>query len=155
MNRFPFTMPRGRRQEAYLLTMGIVVSAFLLLSLLVPPYHLREVATLGPGGYRVYELRGTQWGMVHFSIESSGPVTVCITNSGGLRLLEAGRAAPCLFNVVDTTHVSQFWRFPVKGPLYIVVVNPSIREPVRVSVDVANGLVVWGSYIKNAYPGWS
>jgi len=150
MTHYILIGPLGRRQKTHLLTLMIVMLTFLLTLLFIPPYHIHEVTTLPPGGYQVYKLQGTQWSMVHFSVNSSGPVTICITNLGGMHLLRSGKGVLCLFNKEDVTHMNVFWRFPQKGPLYMLVVNPSENRPVKVSISVTSGILVWGSYLRIA-----
>ncbi|ASJ09251.1 hypothetical protein A3L11_08425 [Thermococcus siculi] len=132
-----------RKLEALGFTFTVVLAVVLALALMATSSSIRDDVIITPGEYRIYELEGNPWSTVHFSIDSTEPVTVCITDDTGISLLKSGEGALCFFKAEGVTHIEKIWRFPKGGPLYLVVIGNSPEEPAEVSLRLSSGLVMW------------
>lgn len=103
--------------------------------------HYEDKLILNHGEVGVYEIEGSSWSVIYFSVSSDKPVTVCITDKNGQQMLETG-SGMCLFKAEHVTHVSKVWRFPVAGPLYLVVI-PEGEDPVSAEVDIRSIMNTW------------
>ena len=131
-----------KRVEALGLTIAVVLAVVLVLAVLGVSYSVREETLINPGEYEVYELEGDEWSTVYFSVDSTLPVTVCITDGTGISMLKSGRSL-CFFKAEGVTHLEKMWRFPTEGPLYLVLVNDSGEKPARVSLRISTGPIMW------------
>jgi len=125
-----------------ILALGIALMMTLALTginVSLSQYHQRIVLNQGEIG--AYEIDGTQWTVIYFSVNSNKPVTVCITDQNGAEKLSSGSRL-CMFLVQKTTHVSRIWRFPMRGPLYLLVI-PEGNEQVSVDIEIRNLLNTW------------
>ncbi|ASJ12530.1 hypothetical protein A3L14_06325 [Thermococcus thioreducens] len=136
----PLTMKRIEALGFTILVVGLILVAATLWG---ASYSFQENVVISSGGYYVYKLEGYDWSVIQFSIKSTEPVTVCITDEVGLRILKSGDGALCLFKVDDTTSVEKIWRFPKDGPMYMIIIPESNGGPVSVSIHVKGGLVLW------------
>ncbi|WP_297089941.1 hypothetical protein [Thermococcus sp.] len=132
-----------RRIEALGFTIFVIGAILIAATLWGASYRFQENVVISPGGYYVYKLEGYDWSVIQFSIKSTEPVTVCITDDVGFRILKSGDGALCLFKVDDTTSVEKIWRFPKDGPMYLIIIPESKGGPVSVSVRVKGGLILW------------
>ncbi|NJE47261.1 hypothetical protein E3E35_07585 [Thermococcus sp. GR7] len=132
-----------KRIEALGFTIVVVTVLIIAPILWGASYNFKEDILIEPGDYKVYKLDGYEWSMLHFLIESDRPVTVCITDETGLRMLKSGEGMICLFRVDSTTSVERVWRFPKRGPLYLVIISDSTDEPTSVHLQVEGGLILW------------
>ncbi|WP_237268636.1 hypothetical protein [Thermococcus celer] len=136
------TATRMKRAGAVGFTV-LVVMAVLLVVVLGSSYRFQESVVVRPGERYVYELDGYSWTTLQFTIRSTGPVTVCITDGTGLNALYSGGEAICLFKVDGATNVDRVWRFPKNGPLYLVVIPKSKEGPVSLHLNVKGGVRFW------------
>jgi len=94
------------------------------------------------GEVGMYEIEGSPWSVIYFSVSADKPVTVCITDENGQQMLKAG-SGMCLFLAEHVTHISRIWRFPVKGPLYLVIIPEGEKSPVSVEVEIRSLMNTW------------
>ncbi|WP_226996611.1 hypothetical protein [Thermococcus sp. 5-4] len=132
-----------KRIEAFGFTILIVGAILLAATLWGVSYKFQENVVIPTGGYYAYKLDGYEWSVIQFSMKSNEPVTICITDEVGFRILKSGDGALCLFKVDGATRVDKIWRFPKNGPMYLVIIPDSNGGPVSISLRVKGGLVLW------------
>ncbi|NJE02976.1 hypothetical protein [Thermococcus sp. MV11] len=135
--------PTLRKLEALGFSAVIVVIILLGTAVWGASYRFHEDLTLNPGEYYVYKIKGHSWSTVYLSIESTKPVTVCITDGTGIAMLKSGEGSLCFLKAERIRNLERLWRFPKNGPLYLVLLPDSDDGPVRVSLTVESGLVPW------------
>ncbi|NJE61352.1 hypothetical protein E3E51_06270 [Thermococcus sp. 21S7] len=131
-----------KRIEAFGFAVLIVGAILLAATLLGVSYKFQENIVIPAGGYYAYRVEGHEWSVMRFSIKSDEPVTLCITDDVGFRILKSGDGALCLFKVDGATRVDKIWRFPKAGPMYMVII-PESKDAVSVSLQVKGGLFLW------------
>ncbi|WP_232460748.1 hypothetical protein [Thermococcus barossii] len=132
-----------KRIEALGFTVLIVGAILLAATLWGVSYRFQENIVIPTDGYYAYKLDGYEWSVIQFSVKSDKPVTVCITDDVGLRIIKSGDGALCLFKVDGTTKIDKIWRFPKNGPLYMVIIPDSRGGPVSISLRLKGGLILW------------
>ena len=138
------TRSRGaKRLEAVAFALAVVVIIILGITTWGLSYRFQESAFIEPGGYYVYRLEGYEWSVLEFSIKSDEPVTICITDDVGLRILKSGDGAFCFFKAEDVTSIEKIWRFPKSGNMYFVIIPESNESPISVSLRIRGGLILW------------
>lgn len=134
-------LPRGLGADLLAFVIAVMMALGITsVSALTSAYEHETV--LKGGHIGVYELDGTPWSIIYFSVKSSQPVTVCITNGNGNHALSSGTGV-CLFLAKHVTHISKVWRFPVKGPLYLLIIPEREDTPVSVQVEIRTLLSGW------------
>ncbi|WP_457742031.1 hypothetical protein [Thermococcus sp.] len=96
---------------------------------------------LAPNSTYTIQLRGYQWESIYIEIKSSTPVTVCITDSVGLRLLHSGEGALCYLYKANVTKFDEYWRFPTSKRLYLLIISKG--EAAKVKVNLRMGVLTW------------
>ena len=96
---------------------------------------------LTPNSTYSIQLRGYQWESIYIEIKSNAPVTVCITDSAGLRLLHSGEGALCYLYKANVTKFDEYWRFPTSERLYLLIISKGEAAEVRVSLRM--GVLTW------------
>ncbi len=134
---------KTKKAEAFGFTILLIGAILLSTILLGASYSSQRKIVIPPGGYYVYKLSGHEWSMIQFSMRSNEPVTVCITDETGFRILKSGDGALCLFKVDGATRIDKVWRFPKNGPMYMVIIPDSKEGPVSISLRVKGGLILW------------
>ncbi len=128
-------------EDAIVLALTIMLTLGITGVSMVLSGHENEI-TLHPGEIAMYEIDGTSWSVIYFSVNSNHPVTVCITKGNGEGMIKAG-SGMCLFLEEHVTHLSKVWRFPVDGPLYLLVIPEGERTPVSVHVEIRSLMSTW------------
>ncbi|WP_246454692.1 hypothetical protein [Thermococcus camini] len=132
-----------KKMEALGFSLMIVAVVLMATAVWGGSHRFQEDVVLNSGEYYLYTLNGHQWSTVYFSIKSTGPVTVCITDGTGVEMLKSGEGPLCFFKAEDTTSIEKIWRFPEKGHLYLVLVPAPGTRQARVSITVKSGLILW------------
>ena len=135
-----------RKLEALGITFALVVVPIMILAVLGFFGRIEENTLIYPGQYEVYKIKGGTWTTVYISLDSTQPVTVCITDEAGLKMLKSGKGMLCFFKAERVMHLEKVWRFPKKGSLYLVLVNNSTRTPAKLSIRVSSWLVIPHSF---------
>lgn len=136
----PFTL---KRIEAISFTLTVILIVLLLTAAWGASYRFQKTAIITPGNYFVYRMDGYEWSVIHLSIEADNPVTVCITDEVGLRILKAGDGTLCFFKAEGVTELDKVWRFPKNGQVYLVIIPDSEESPISVSLRIKGGLLLW------------
>ena len=119
---------RARKFEA--ITFSILVVGLALLPFLFMNHSYSDRFILGEGGYYSYSLEGGPWNVVIISLESTHPVTICITDKNGMAMLAGGRSALCYYRATSVTELNKLWRFPERGDFYVVIMSESSEKSV-------------------------
>ncbi|AEK72158.1 hypothetical protein GQS_01280 [Thermococcus sp. 4557] len=135
--------PTLKKMEALGFSLMIVAAVLMVAAVWGGSHGFQGDVMLNPGEYYLYTLSGHQWSTIYFSIKSTQPVTICITDETGVEMLKSGESPLCFFRAEDTTSIEKIWRFPEKGPLYLVLVPAPGTQQTRVSITVKSGLVLW------------
>ncbi len=134
-------LPEGLGADALAFVIAVMVALGISsVSALTSVYEHDTVLYGGQIG--MYELDGTQWSIIYFSITSDKPVTVCITDQSWNQMIPGGTGV-CLFLAQHVTHISKVWRFPMEGPLYLMIIPENEDTPVSVHVEIRNLLSSW------------
>lgn len=102
----------------------------------------KDKIILQNGDLAMYRIDGTSWTVIYISVSSSQPVSVCITDENGLQMLKTG-SGMCLFLEEHVTHVTKIWRFPVNGPLYLIVIPEEGKPSVSLNLEVRSLMGTW------------